>query len=301
MKIKKILAVLCAALMLATVCVAVFGCGEEDPVPPADKFLEDIDISTLTVSDGEGAAVFAGEASFVPMKATSGDFTLNYRVYIPDHDEGAKLPVLLFLHGAGERGTDNLLQVNTYTGFADMLASGSSLLDAIVIAPQCGPTNMWVNFDDAENKKSGTYSIERTPISESLTTVLKVLKYYDSEGIVDRDRIYSMGMSMGGYGTWDLLCRYTDVFAAGVPICGGVDLTYAEALKDVPIRTFHGTLDPVIPVVGTRAMVEAIKAAGGMKIEYTEYPEGYHDVWNQAMSTEGLADWLLGQKLSDRA
>ena len=110
-----------------------------------------------------------------------------------------------------------------------------------------------------------------------------------------------MGMSMGGYGTWDLLCRYTDVFAAGVPICGGVDLTYAEALKDMPIRTFHGTLDPVIPVVGTRAMVAAIKEAGGTKIEYTEYPEGYHDVWNQAMSSEGLTDWLLDNKLSDRA
>lgn len=289
---KIIAAALTASAILATG-VVFAGCGGEK------EFMADYDITGLEVVDFDADNKFAGEAEFVAKTAKDGDFSLNYRLYEPIHEEGEKLPLLLFLHGAGERGTDNYSQI-TYTGFGELLSNGSELLDALIIAPQCAPNNMWVNFDADVNALSATYSVDEMPISQSLTAAHKLIKYYYNLGMVDTDRIYVMGMSMGGYGTWDSIMRYPDLFAAAVPICGGVDPTKAESLKDMPIKTFHGTLDPIIPVNGTRTMVQAIKDAGGTKIEYTEYEQGYHDVWNQAMSSSGLAEWMMSQKLSDR-
>lgn len=105
---------------------------------------------------------------------------------------------------------------------------------------------------------------------------------------------------MGGYGVWDLLIRHNDVFAAGIPICAGADVSKAAILKDTPIYTFHGAEDNVVHPDNTRNMVKAIRDAGGDKIIYVEYEDGGHAIWNRAMKTEGLLDWMFEQKLTDR-
>lgn len=266
----------------------------------AEEFMPQYDMSEFQVVNAEGKNNFAGDAEFVAKTATDGDFSLNYRLYEPaDYNEDTPIPLLLFLHGAGERGNNNDTQVTTYKGLAQLLSQDSALLDAIIIAPQCSFGNSWVDFEDGPGTAPGTYSVDEVALSQSLSTAHKLIKYYYNLGMVDPDRIYVMGISMGGYGTWDSITRNPDLFAAAVPICGGADTSKAALLTNVPVKTFHGTLDPLISVEGTRAMVQAIKDAGGTKIDYTEYEDGYHDIWNRALSTEGLADWIMSQKRSD--
>jgi predicted peptidase len=106
-----------------------------------------------------------------------------------------------------------------------------------------------------------------------------------------------MGMSMGGYATWDLLVRHTDLIAAAIPICGGCDTTKYERLIDKPIYTFHGEADPLVSVAGTREMYRLLQEAGSKKITYVEYPNEGHGIWNKAMRTAGLMDWLYAQSL----
>ena len=101
---------------------------------------------------------------------------------------------------------------------------------------------------------------------------------------------------MGGYGTWDLLARHSDVFCAGVAMCGAGDPSKAAVLKDIPIWAIHGAKDPTVPVSGSQDMVEAIKAAGGEKINYTELADNEHDVWNYTYSSSEIFSWLFEQK-----
>ena len=110
-----------------------------------------------------------------------------------------------------------------------------------------------------------------------------------------------MGLSMGGYATWDLLARYPDVFAAGIPICGSGPIDKVNVLKEIPIYAFHGKLDPLVPYEGSLYMVNAILEAGGERVLLKTYENGYHDIWNQAITFEGderipaLAEWLFSQ------
>ena len=105
-----------------------------------------------------------------------------------------------------------------------------------------------------------------------------------------------MGLSMGAYGVWDLLVRHTDLFAAAIPICGGADPSKAQLLTDMPIQTFHGTKDTSVPPMGTDAMVEAIRSAGGTLIEYEAMEGKGHVIWDEAVATEDLIGWLFYQR-----
>ena len=109
-----------------------------------------------------------------------------------------------------------------------------------------------------------------------------------------------MGISMGGFGTWDLIMRNPDRFAAAVPICGGADVAMAETLKDHPIYTTHGTADPIVPPSGTQAMVQALKDAGSTSIIYEEIKGAAHDVWTALSKKPELVEWMFSHKLSDR-
>jgi predicted peptidase len=122
----------------------------------------------------------------------------------------------------------------------------------------------------------------------------------EDEFSTDDNRYYVTGLSMGGFGTWDLLMRYPEVFAAGVPICGGADPSYAEVLKDVPIYTVHSTDDPTVPVIGTQAMVKALKEAGSLLIFYEELEGFGHGVWNWTAEQADIWEWLFTQNLSFR-
>ena len=233
---------------------------------------------------------------FEKKEFTRNGYTLRYRLYIPrNYDCGEMYPLALFLHGAGERGSDNEKQMTVAlpTIFAD---PSSPVYDSIVMAPQCPEGRQWV----ASDYETGTYSIADTPETAVLENTLAALDEVIKEYNVDVDRIYVTGISMGGYGTWDLLSRHGARFAAGMPICGGGDPSYAKLLKRIPIRTFHGNADPAVPVSGTRKMFASIRKAGGENISYTEFDGWSHNVWDKAYSDTSNFVWMFEQSLVER-
>ena len=220
--------------------------------------------------------------------------TMNYVVYHPE--EYRDLPLLVYLHGAGERGVDNKAQLKNgiLVPFSD---PNSPIHDCIVLAPQCPTGYKWVDVASWKDCEYSTKTIaESLPLKAAFELLESVIKDYS----VDTDRVYATGLSMGGYGTWDLLARHGDVFAAAIPVCGGVDVSLAENFKNIPIYTFHGLKDTTVPSTGTVNVVNAIKNLGGEKITLVTYADAGHSIWNTAYGTEGLFEWLLSQKLSDR-
>lgn len=223
-------------------------------------------------------------------------YTLPYRLYVPaDYDPSKSYPVLLFLHGAGERGNDNESHVNA-TVQNLFNKRPDTLSQTIVICPQCPAGEQWVDYPWA----NGNYSTDSVKESKALSTAYEILESILDNFSCDKDRVYIMGLSMGGYGTWDMLVRHGDTFAAGVPLCGGGDPSKAEYLKDIPIWTYHGTADGTVKYEGTNEMYNAIVAAGGTKITFTSVENAGHNVWTEATCNAKLIDWLFAQRLYDR-
>jgi len=187
------------------------------------------------------------------------------------NDPNKKWPLILFLHGLGECGTD--LQQVRKNGLAKLMAAGKQL-PAIVISPQCPPPphGWW----------------ETRTLAHLLDEVS--VKYR-----IDPDRVYVTGLSMGGFGSWSLALLLPDRFAAVVPICGGGDPADAARLAHLPIWAFHGQQDTTVPVTMTTDMITAIRKAGGHP-HLTIYPDLNHNSWDRAYATEALYTWLLAQK-----
>lgn len=201
------------------------------------------------------------------------DVVLRYWLYLPEgyaHDTSKRWPLILFLHGAGERG-DDLEKVKKH-GPPKLIAAGTHL-PFIVVAPQC-PADAWW---------------ESTPQVIALAALLDDIQ---ASHRVDPDRVYCTGISMGGYGTWRLACEFPGRFAAVVPICGGGRPFLAKAMKDVPAWVFHGAKDPVVPLSESEKMVEALKRSGGT-VEFTVYPEALHDSWTETYDNPAVFEWLL--------
>ncbi|MEZ5941796.1 MAG: prolyl oligopeptidase family serine peptidase [Planctomycetaceae bacterium] len=222
------------------------------------------------------------------------DIELNYRWlqpkgYVPGEKSDTKYPLVIFLHGAGERGDDNAAQLRHCTSrFTE--ADVREKFPCFVMAPQCPTGKRWVEVDWSK----GQHDMPKTP-SEPMARVLELLDQLIKTHAIDEDRIYVMGLSMGGYGTWDLLARHPEKFAAGVPICGGGDEKQAAKIKDIPIWVFHGDADTAVKVERSRNMVAAIKEAGGQP-KYTEYPGVGHNSWTPAINEPGILPWLFSQK-----
>ncbi|MBQ8533827.1 MAG: endonuclease/exonuclease/phosphatase family protein [Clostridia bacterium] len=232
------------------------------------------------------------EAEFTPLVYNATDGTaLNYCLYVPsDYNPNKSYPLVTFLHGAGQRGSNNNSQMDhmllEYFNQSNFLMANS-----IVIAPQCPSGQQWVDTPWA----NGNYSISSVAESNELKAVVELINSVNSKYSTDSGRQYITGLSMGGFGTWDLIMRHTDMFTAAVPACGGADVTKAAALKDFPIFTVHGDADPTVPVAGTRAMVNAIKAAGGTKITYIELAGYGHGVWDYTAAESGALEWMFSQ------
>lgn len=233
---------------------------------------------------------------FEKREFTHNGYTLRYRLYVPkNYDCGETYPLMVFLHGAGERGVDNELHLTV--AIQNMFNDPTSpVYDAIVIAPQCPEDSKWV----LSSWEKVNYSIADVPESVHLETLCMVLDEIAGYYNVDEDRVYVTGISMGGFGTWDLLARHGARFAAGMPVCGGGDPAYAKLLARIPIRTFHGSWDPAVPVEGTRKMFAAIKKAGGEVIDYTELDRWQHGIWDHVYSTRENIDWLFSQSREER-
>ncbi len=227
----------------------------------------------------------------------SSNLCLCYRLYVPaDYDAEKTYPLLVFLHGAGERGNDNTAQLRNGIGQIFQKV-GSPLLDAIIVAPQCPEEMQWV---DVASWNECDYSTDTVPESPALAAVVELIGDLQKQYNIDPDRLYATGISMGGYGTWDLLIRHGELFAAAIPVCGGCDVSKATQLADIPIRAFHGAKDDVVPISGIKAMVKAVKKAGGSQISLKVYPLKGHDIWEKAYATKGLDEWLVEQRLSFR-
>lgn len=246
-------------------------------------------ISEHRLSDRQFAESLMTAATFTQ----DGVGSIPYRLYVPkDLPPDQKVPLVLFLHGAGERGTNNVDQL--LHGVPVILRYARSHGEAVILAPQCpdGPFGKgWVDCDwrAASNALSAEPSV---PLRLATALLRKELAELP---MVDPSRVYVTGISMGGFGTWDLLSRHPDLFAAAIPICGGADLAMAPKMKDVPIWTFHGGVDSCVPVVRSRNMTAALKACGG-KVRYREYPGVDHDCWTRTYQDPEVLTWLFSQR-----
>jgi len=215
---------------------------------------------------------------------------LLYRLLVPPgyQANGAetKHPLLIFLHGAGERGDDNQAQLKHGRALMESLARDYG---CFVLAPQCPRNKRWVEVDWSARD----HRLPEKP-SKTMGQLLKLLETLQDEFRIDADRLYVMGLSMGGYGTWGMIQRDPGRFAAAVPICGGADTERAEEIKDVPIWCFHGAEDRAVPTQRSRDIIDAIRKAGGHP-KYTEYPGVGHNSWDPAFKEPDLPKWLFAQ------
>ncbi len=201
--------------------------------------------------------------------------TLGYLLYLPkDYAQKDSWPLLLFLHGAGERG-ENLDRVKA-NGPPKLIAAGKDF-PFVVVSPQC---------------PSRSRGWQPQELSMLLDEIIEKYK-------VDKDRIYVTGLSMGGFGTWALAASTPERFAAIVPICGGGDPNTARRIAHIPVWVFHGAKDKTVPLERSEKMVEALKKANG-NVKFTIYPEAGHDSWTAAYNDPELFKWLLEQKRTPR-
>lgn len=230
---------------------------------------------------------------------TSGHESLNYRIMYPaKYDVNKKYPVVLVLHGAGERGHDNKKQlVHGSKLFADSV--NRAKYPAFVIFPQCPESDFWVKIkrDDSPADSLGKFTfVSNEPMGPSLSLVEKLIDSFARTPQVDTKRIYIGGLSMGGMGTFELLWRKPKFFAAAFPICGGGDPDKVRIYaKNYPVWVFHGDSDSVVPVSNSRLMVNTLKKAGA-NVRYSEYAGVKHDSWTNAFAEPELLEWLFKQE-----
>ncbi len=200
--------------------------------------------------------------------------------------EGQRYPLLVYFHGAGSWGSDNLAPLTLAKTFADETLQADH--PCFIAAPQCPRERRWVDTP-------WTLSEHRQPpITPEMSRVLAIVDALLKACPIDRRRVYALGVSMGGFAVWDVLARRPDLFAAAVPICGGGDETTALLIRHIPLWAFHGALDSVVRVTRSRNMIRALERAGG-RPRFTEYPETGHDAWTPAFREPGLFDWLFRQ------
>lgn len=232
------------------------------------------------------------ESRFESMQYTdeSGNILL-YRLLKPKMvHEQRTYPLVLFLHGLGERGNDNKAQLKWgVKNFAT--DENMEKYPCFVAAPQCPMNDLWVALEDL----SPPYTMAEEP-AEAMRMALELVRALQQEyPQIDPKRIYVTGLSMGGFGTWDVIQRKPDLFAAAVPICSGGDTTKAERIAHIPIWAFHGVEDRLVIPEWSRDMIKAIQEAGGNP-KYTEYPGIGHQSWIKAYSDPELFVWLFSQK-----
>jgi predicted peptidase len=196
---------------------------------------------------------------------------LDYLLYLPEDygkEKSKEWPLVLFLHGSGERGSD--LNKVAIHGPAKLVANGKQF-PFILASPQCPADQRWN--------------------AEELNALLDdIIAKYE----VDSKRVYCTGLSMGGFGTWDLACTYPEKFAAIAPVCGGGEPFKTYMLKNIPVWIFHGAKDNVVPPERSQEMVAAIQKNGGT-VKFTLYPDAGHDSWTATYDNPELYEWLLTQ------
>jgi predicted peptidase len=252
-------------------------------------------LAVLSASLGVGPALAKKqETGFLDRTITVAGTVYKYQVFVPDDwTSKKKWPVILFLHGAGERGDDGLVQ--TEVGMGRAIRQNRGRFSAVIVMPQCRKDIWWTQ-----------------PPMDDLA--MKALEAATKEFHGDLQRTYLTGLSMGGYGTWYLAGKYPGRFAAIAPICGGVLMPqmsrqqspddpkpYTDAANKIgnkiPVWIFHGGADDTVPVAESQRMAAAMKALGG-EVHYSEYPGVGHNSWDKAYADPELLPWLLSKSLA---
>jgi predicted peptidase len=207
--------------------------------------------------------------------------TLHYLLFTPSEygAGGKRWPLLLFLHGLGECGNNELDRVKIHG--PPKLVESRPDFPFVVVSPQCPP--------QPGGMKDVPTAWQPEPLMQLVDHLMAKLR-------IDPTRVYVTGLSMGGYGTWRLAAAYPQRFAAAVPICGGGEpLAMSRFLRRVPIWAFHGARDTVVPLAESEQMVSAVRGAGG-DIRFTVYPDVEHDSWTQTYNNDEVYDWLLSHR-----
>jgi predicted peptidase len=243
------------------------------------------------------AAAGPQQTGFLNRKVAVEGTEYRYVVYVPpDWSADRTWPVVLFLHGAGERGDDGLIQ--SEVGLGGAIRRHVDRFPAVVVMPQCRKNLWWT---------------EPSMRAQALAALEAAFNEFHG----DPARVYLTGLSMGGYGTWAIAAASPGKFAAIAPVCGGVRRRarpgeaqpeetaadpYADTAKKIgatPVWVFHGGADPTVPVAESRKMVDALKTAGN-EARYTEYEGVGHNSWDKAYNEPEFASWLFGQRLKSR-
>ncbi len=214
----------------------------------------------------------AADSGFLDKTIEYNGAPVKYVVYVPkEYKAGTPHPTILFLHGAGETGDDGKHQVDV--GIGPAIKKAEDKWNFIVVFPQ-KPKGKGYNWMEHEK------------------LILDIMEKTKKEYAVDEKRYYITGLSMGGYATWALTCKYPDTWVAAAPICGGGNPADAAKIKDLPIWNFHGDKDNAVPIKKSQDMIDAIKAAGGNP-KFTIYPGVGHNSWVKAYEEEKLYEWFL--------
>lgn len=244
----------------------------------------------------------------------SNGLALPYRIFVPEGisaEGAAKLPLLVYLHGRGERGTDNRPALYNRSGL--FMGARSIISPAmqrafpcVILVPQCSDKTVneewakWVgNTPETPfkglNQTNGSYQQAPEP-SDSGRAVLELIDATIAQYPVDPRRVYLTGVSMGGFGTWEFVMRRPELFAAAAPMAGYSDQSKVETIKHIPFWIFHGGADESNPVQGSRNMARLLKEAGA-EVRYTEYPETRHGAsFQKAWAEPELLGWLFSHR-----
>ena len=251
--------------------------------------LKQIFILSLCLTIEQAFSQSSSKFSYNKFGNAQGD-TLNYRLLFPDSDTLRRYPLVIFLHGSGERGSDNEAQLKW--GVMNFATDQNMIQHpAIVIAPQCPEKVSWSNF--TRGKTSSDIRLQPTP-TKPMELLIALIHQLTKTMRIDSNRIYITGLSMGGFGTFDAIERYPNLFAAAVPVCGGGDISKAASIAHVPIWIFHGAEDPAVNPAYSVDMLKALNEAGAHP-GFTEYPEVGHFSWLGAYSDPLMMEWLFRQ------
>lgn len=228
----------------------------------------------------------------------SGSFMMNgntlpYQLLLPeDYDESKKYPLIVFLHGAGERGDDNQKQLTHVSDF--LITNFQRNTPAIVLLPQCPSNSYWANVVRHQIDKTYTFKFGITDEATlPMKTLMALVEDWLGSAKIDVNRVYVGGLSMGGMGTLEIVWRMPNIFAAAFPICGGGDIEKTPIYaKNTAVWLFHGEKDSVVPVENSREIYTKLKDLG-CDAKYTEYEGVDHNSWDNALKSKELVPWLF--------
>jgi len=262
---------------------------------PTDKWIERfgewLDVQGLMKAPNPALA------PYLRKEFTMGDNTLPYRILYPDnYDKTKKYPLIMFLHGSGERATDNEIQL-AHGGKLFLSEANRKAFPAIVIFPQCPQDAAWIKINVDRTVQPAKLTVDYTSEAQwPLVAANELVKRIASEEAVDKSRIYISGLSLGGFGTFESVYRYPDLYAAALPICGGGDTnSYDARVKKTAFWIFHGDADQAVNVTLSREMSAKLKS---LKVEskYSEYPGVGHNSWDNAFAEPEYLKWMFAHK-----